>query len=58
MISGSLIQGTFIIFLPIRYRKKNKVCKVFGIDTIQIKMHGDITRTLTNVRHILELKKF
>ena len=36
----------------------NKVaCKVVGIHKIQIKMHGGIIRTLTNVRHVPKLNK-
>ena len=32
-------------------------CKTIGIGTIKIKMHDGIIRTLTEVRHVLELKK-
>ncbi|KAK2988245.1 hypothetical protein RJ640_000006 [Escallonia rubra] len=32
-------------------------CKVVGIGSIQIRMHDDIVRTLTNVRHVPELRK-
>ncbi|GJY08330.1 retrovirus-related pol polyprotein from transposon TNT 1-94 [Tanacetum coccineum] len=32
-------------------------CKVVGIGTIRIKMHDGVVRTLTNVRHVLDLKK-
>lgn len=35
----------------------NVVCKVVRIDTIQIKIHDDIIRTFTNVRHIPKLNK-
>ena len=35
----------------------NVACKVVGIYTIQIKMHDDVIRTWTDVRHVLELKK-
>jgi hypothetical protein len=32
-------------------------CKIVGIGTIRIRMHDGIVRTLTNVRHIPDLKK-
>ncbi|KAK3040256.1 hypothetical protein RJ639_028171 [Escallonia herrerae] len=32
-------------------------CKVVGIGSIQIRMHNGIVRTLTNVRHVLEVRK-
>jgi Mg2+/Co2+ transporter CorC len=32
-------------------------CKIVGIGTIKIKMHDGIVRTLTEVRHVSELKK-
>lgn len=32
-------------------------CKIIGIGTIRIKMHDVIVKTLTDVRHVLELKK-
>jgi hypothetical protein len=32
-------------------------CQIVGIGTIRIKMHDKIVRTLTNVRHIPDLKK-
>ncbi|KAK3028454.1 hypothetical protein RJ639_039046 [Escallonia herrerae] len=32
-------------------------CKVVGISSIQIRMHDGIVRSLTDVRHILELRK-
>ncbi|XP_071932870.1 uncharacterized protein [Coffea arabica] len=35
----------------------NAVCKVVGKGTIQIKMYDGIVRTLTNVRHVPDLKK-
>ena len=35
----------------------NVACKVVRINTIQIKMHNDIVRTLTNVKHVPKLKK-
>ena len=35
----------------------NVVYKVIGINTICIKIHDDIIRTLTRVRHVLKLKK-
>ena len=35
----------------------NAVCKVVGIGAIKIKMHDGIVRTLSDVRHIPELKK-
>ena len=36
----------------------NVTCKIVGISIILIKMHDGIVRTLTNVSHVLELKKF
>jgi hypothetical protein len=33
------------------------VCKIVGFGSIQIKMHDGIVRTLTYVRHVLELRK-
>ena len=35
----------------------NISCKVIGIGTVQIKMHDGVVRTLTDVRHIPDLKK-
>ena len=35
----------------------NSPCKTIGIDSIQIKMHDGIVRTLTNVCQVLKLKK-
>jgi hypothetical protein len=35
----------------------NFACKIVGIGTIRIRMHDGIVRTLTNVRHIPDLKK-
>jgi len=35
----------------------NMSCKVVGIGSIRIKMHDGVVRTLTNVRHIPDLKK-
>ncbi|GJR57614.1 putative polyprotein [Tanacetum coccineum] len=32
-------------------------CKVVGIGTIRIKMHDGVVRTLTDVRHVTDLKK-
>ena len=32
-------------------------CKTIGIGTVKIKMHDGIIRTLTEVRHVPELKK-
>jgi hypothetical protein len=32
-------------------------CKIVSIGTIKIRMHDGIVRTLTNVRHIPDLKK-
>jgi len=32
-------------------------CKYVSIGSIQIRMHDGVVRTLTKVRHILELKK-
>ncbi|KAK3034900.1 hypothetical protein RJ639_033263 [Escallonia herrerae] len=35
----------------------NVACKVVGIGSIQIRMHDGIVRTLTDVRHVPELRK-
>ncbi|KAJ4967885.1 hypothetical protein NE237_014586 [Protea cynaroides] len=35
----------------------NAVCKIVGIGTVRIKCHDGIVRTLTDVRHIPDLKK-
>jgi hypothetical protein len=35
----------------------NVACKIVGIGTIRIRMHDGIVRTLTNARHIPDLKK-
>ncbi|KAJ4976637.1 hypothetical protein NE237_001743 [Protea cynaroides] len=35
----------------------NVVCKIVGIGTVRIKCHDGIVRTLTDVRHIPDLKK-
>ncbi|CAL9127782.1 unnamed protein product, partial [Musa textilis] len=35
----------------------NAACDVIGKGTIRIKMHDGIVRTLTNVRHVPDLKK-
>ncbi|KAK3038286.1 hypothetical protein RJ639_029874 [Escallonia herrerae] len=35
----------------------NVTCKVVGIGSIQIRMHDGIVRTLTDVRHVPELRK-
>ncbi|KAK3009152.1 hypothetical protein RJ639_014179 [Escallonia herrerae] len=35
----------------------NDVCKVIGICSIQIRMHDGIVRTLTDVKHVPELRK-
>jgi len=35
----------------------NSQCKVLGKGTIQIKIHDGMIRTLTNVRHVLDLKR-
>jgi len=32
-------------------------CKIVGIGSIRVKMYDGIVRTLTNVRHVPELKK-
>ncbi|KAK2995729.1 hypothetical protein RJ640_016681 [Escallonia rubra] len=37
--------------------KNNVACKVVGIGIIQIKMHDGIVKTLTDVKHVLELRK-
>ena len=37
--------------------EKNSPCKITGIGTIQIRMHGKIIKTLSNVWHVLDLKK-
>lgn len=35
----------------------NVAYKIVEIDIIQIKMHNNIVKTLTNIRHVLNLKK-
>ena len=35
----------------------NAPCKTTRIGTVRIKMYGGIVRTLTNVKHVLNLKK-
>lgn len=35
----------------------NTICKTVGIGTIRIRMHDGVVRTLTDVRHVLKLKK-
>ena len=35
----------------------NATCKTVGIRSIRIKMYDGIVRTLTDVRHVLELRK-
>ena len=37
--------------------RKNMSCKVIGIGAVRIKMHDRVVRTLTEVRHIPDLKK-
>jgi hypothetical protein len=37
--------------------ENNVAYKIVGIGTIRIRMHDGIVRTLTNVRHIQDLKK-
>ena len=37
--------------------RNDATCKVVLIGTIRINLHDGIVRTLTNVRHIPELKK-
>ena len=32
-------------------------CKTIGIGSVKIKRHDDVVRTLTNVRHVPDLKK-
>ena len=32
-------------------------CKIFGVGSIRIKMHDGVVRTLTNVRHVPDLKQ-
>ena len=34
----------------------NAACKVIGKGTVRIKIYDGIIRTLTNVRHVLDLK--
>ena len=46
-----LINGGIILM------ENNTSCKVVGIGTIRIKSHDGIMRTLSNVRHIPDLKK-
>ncbi|KAK2974639.1 hypothetical protein RJ640_020521 [Escallonia rubra] len=36
----------------------NVACKVVGIGSIQIRMHDGIVRTLTDVKHVSELRKY
>lgn len=35
----------------------NAVCRMVGIDTMQIKYHDNVVRTLINVRHVPDLEK-
>ena len=37
--------------------RNNRTYKVVGIDTIRIKMFDGVVRTLTDIRHVSELKK-
>lgn len=37
--------------------RNNSPCKIIDIDTIQIRMHDGIIRTLSNVKHVTDLKK-
>ena len=39
------------------YMGNNVTCKTVGIGSIRIKMYDGIVRTLTDVRHVLELRK-
>ena len=39
------------------YMGNNVTCKTVGIGSIRIKMYDGIVRTLTNVRHVPELRK-
>ena len=32
-------------------------CKVVGIGTVQIKMHDGVVRTITDIRHVQDLKR-
>jgi hypothetical protein len=32
-------------------------CKIVGVGSVQIKMHDGFVRTLTDVRHVLKLRK-
>ncbi|KAF3642236.1 Polygalacturonase [Capsicum annuum] len=36
---------------------KNTLCKVFDKDTVRIRIHDGMVRTLTDVRYVLDLKK-
>ncbi|XP_073117052.1 uncharacterized protein [Elaeis guineensis] len=35
----------------------NAVCKIIGMETVSIRMHDGVVRTLTDIRHISEMKK-
>ena len=35
----------------------NMLCKTIGVESIKIRMHDGIVRTLSNVRHVPDLKK-
>ena len=37
--------------------RNNMPCKTIGIGSIKIRMHNGIVRTLSNVRHVPDLKK-
>ena len=39
------------------YMGNNVTCKTVGIGSMRIKMYDGIVRTLTDVRHVLELRK-
>ena len=46
----SIDDGNFLM-------ENNMSCKTIGIRSIKIRMHDGIVRTLSNVRHVLNLKK-
>lgn len=35
----------------------NMACKTVGMGTVQVKIHNGIVRTLSNIRHVPDLKK-
>ena len=51
----------FLTYQPIDgnnvLKKNNMPCKIIGSGSIKIRMHDDIIRTLSNIRHVPDLKK-